>query len=223
MRKPIKVAITGGICSGKSAVIKVFNAKGWRVFSLDDVAREFYGVPEVRNSLIEKFGKWVYLPDGSLNRRKLARVIFSDPEKLAMLDEIFLPRFFQFISSLDEVGCEDRLSEESLNELGESEIPSRVFIAVEGAVIGKQLPETLKHYDLSGLFDYFVFVDRPLKSRLECVMKKFSLSEEEALKRIKSQNLEEVKKKADFIIMNHFSIEELESVASFLADFLKHF
>ncbi len=194
----MKVALTGGICSGKTTVAALFQQRGWAVYSLDEVARKHYYEPEVKKSLQEYFGEDIYLSDGSLDRKRLASIVFSDPEKLRLLDSVFLPVFKEFVLGLR----------------GE-------FILVEGAVIGKSLPPEIGEFDLLPLFDVVIFVDRPLNKQLECVIGRYSLPRERALERIKSQPLDRVRALSDFVIMNHFSKEELLRVSAFLADFLK--
>lgn len=65
---------------------------------------------------------------------------------------------------------------------------------------------------MESLFDKIIFVSAPLQLRLERLMKRNNLTEEDALKRINSQNVEEEKiKKSDFVINNDSTREDLEN------------
>ena len=85
------VGITGGIGSGKSTVSKIFNVLGIPVFVADQVAKE---IVETNDDVIKKiknnFGENIY--DGALlNRKKLGEIVFSNPKKLEVLNEIIHP------------------------------------------------------------------------------------------------------------------------------------
>jgi len=88
----IKVGITGGIGSGKSTVCKVFKGLGIPVFEADPVAKQLMtSDPEIRLALIEAFGTAVYLPDGTVDRKYLAALVFNDESLLAKLNSIVHP------------------------------------------------------------------------------------------------------------------------------------
>lgn len=88
----LKIGITGGIGSGKSSVCKVFNVLGAPVFEADAVARELMETDvELRNGLIDLFGADIYSPNGTLDRKKLAGLIFNDDLKLKKVNELVHP------------------------------------------------------------------------------------------------------------------------------------
>jgi len=92
-RSPVfTVGLTGGIASGKSAVSERFAALGVPVIDTDVIAREVVepGQPVLRE-IIAAFGNEIVDEDGKLRRRKLREIIFSDPEKQALLQEIVHP------------------------------------------------------------------------------------------------------------------------------------
>src|ERR1700730_1595799 len=87
------LGLTGGIGSGKSMVAQMFAQLGAAVIDADQLAREVVepGQPALRE-IAATFGPDVLLPDGRLDRPKLAGIIFTDPAERAKLDAITHPR-----------------------------------------------------------------------------------------------------------------------------------
>ncbi len=87
-----KIALTGGAGSGKSTVAKMFAELGAQVLDADAIAREVVapGKP-AWEALRREFGPEFFREDGTLNRGKLARRVFSDPGALARLNAIVHP------------------------------------------------------------------------------------------------------------------------------------
>lgn len=90
------VVVTGGIGSGKSTVAGMFRELGAVVVSADAVAREVVqpGSP-VLAQLVAEFGVEVILPDGTLDRRRLAEIVFGDPGRRKVLEQITHPAIRQ--------------------------------------------------------------------------------------------------------------------------------
>ena len=87
-----KIGITGGIGSGKTIVCEVFKLLGVAVFHADDEARNLQNNDlQIKKRLIVHFGKQIYLPDGMLDRKKLAGLVFTDTKALAELNAIIHP------------------------------------------------------------------------------------------------------------------------------------
>jgi len=88
----ILIGITGGIGSGKSAVTAYLRQKGERVICADEVAREVV-LPGSRGAAIvrRQFGEDYFLPDGALDRAKLAQRVFAEPKSLKRLNAILHP------------------------------------------------------------------------------------------------------------------------------------
>jgi len=87
------LGLTGGIGSGKSMVAQMFARLGAMVIDADQLAREVVepGQPALEE-IAATFGRDVLLPDGRLDRAKLAGIIFADPIERAKLDAITHPR-----------------------------------------------------------------------------------------------------------------------------------
>jgi dephospho-CoA kinase len=88
----IRLGLTGGIGSGKSTVSRELAALGAVVVDADLVAREVVetGTPGLA-AVVEAFGPQVLLPDGTLDREALGKVVFGDDEARARLSGILHP------------------------------------------------------------------------------------------------------------------------------------
>jgi len=89
---PFRVALTGGIASGKSTVADLFAALGVPVIDTDVIAREVVepGEPALAE-VAAAFGPGVLGPDGRLDRRCLRELIFADPTARRRLEAILHP------------------------------------------------------------------------------------------------------------------------------------
>jgi dephospho-CoA kinase len=90
--RPFRVALTGGIASGKTTVANLFAAHGIPLVDSDLIAREVVepGQPALA-AVADAFGPDVLGPDGRLDRRRLRDIIFSDPTARARLEAILHP------------------------------------------------------------------------------------------------------------------------------------
>jgi len=88
----ILVGLTGGIGSGKSTVSAMLAERGAVILDADAIARELQraGQP-VLASIVERFGDEMLLPDGELDRARLAALVFRDPAALADLNALVHP------------------------------------------------------------------------------------------------------------------------------------
>lgn len=88
--KPI-LGIAGGIGSGKSFVARCFEPYGWLVINSDEIAREVYAEPHVRQALREWWGESVFDADGNVQRSIIAKLIFQNPAERARLEALIHP------------------------------------------------------------------------------------------------------------------------------------
>ena len=103
----LRVGLTGGIGSGKSAVAERFAALGAVVLDGDMAARAVVepGTPGL-TQIAETFGPGVLRPDGSLDRAKLAGIVFSDEAARGKLNAITHPLIHQHIRAAEEAAVE---------------------------------------------------------------------------------------------------------------------
>ncbi len=88
----IKIGLTGGIGSGKSVVATLFSKRGIPIISADKIAHQLThpGSPQLKQ-ISAKFGDDVFTRDGELDRKKMAQIIFSNPDKKEQLETILHP------------------------------------------------------------------------------------------------------------------------------------
>jgi dephospho-CoA kinase len=107
--KTLKVALTGGIASGKTLVSDLLEIYGCHIVDLDVIAREVV-VPgtEGLNELIEIFGKSILLTDGTLNRKYLRDELYKKGRNRALIEQILHPKILQKMkTSMD--GCQEEI------------------------------------------------------------------------------------------------------------------
>jgi dephospho-CoA kinase len=92
----LRVALTGGIATGKSYCLARFAALGVPVIDADHLARDAVapGSPGLA-AIVERFGGGVILPDGGLDRPALARIVFDDTKARAELEAIIHPEVYR--------------------------------------------------------------------------------------------------------------------------------
>lgn len=183
-----KIGITGGIGTGKSTVSEYLKSMGHAVIEADLVAREAVapGMPAY-TKIVECFGKAILLENGELNRKELARIVFSDPVQLKKLNEITHPEIIRMI-------------QEKVKEIEQSGL-ERVFI--DAAL----MLET----GLDQIIDEIWVVEVPVQIRTERVAKRDSLEKEEVHARIKSQMPSDIlREMATVVIDNSKGVEELK-------------
>ncbi|MDC0470032.1 dephospho-CoA kinase [Candidatus Pseudothioglobus singularis] len=98
--KVLKVALTGGIASGKSMVSDLLEIHGCHIIDLDVISREVV-LPgtEGLNELVESFGDSILLSDGSLDRKNLRDVLYKKGRNRAKIEQILHPKILQKMKS----------------------------------------------------------------------------------------------------------------------------
>ncbi len=195
----LKVAITGNVASGKSVLAEIWARAGVPLVSADALAREVVepGTPGL-DAVVQAFGPEVLESDGTLNRQEVRNRVFSDPHRRRQLEEILHPLIAR--------RREEWMEEESRKGagLGVAEIPLLFEVGLEEE------------------FDAVVVVDAPPEERLRRLTEVRGLTKKEALRIMAAQMAPEEKvKRADFVIHNWGTIEELEERALALLDLLR--
>lgn len=186
----LKVGLTGGIASGKSTVSEAFARLGAKVLDADEVAREVVlpGKP-AWTKLRHTFGSEFFHPDGRLNRSKLRRLVFADPEQRSRLNEIVHPEVMREIDFRFE----------------------QLTSSAEHAVVLVDVP-LLIEVGVAHRFDKVVVVYANESVQVMRLMQRDGLSREEARQALSVQiDLREKAKKADFVIDNSGTPEETQA------------
>ena len=92
MPRPIAVAITGGIGSGKSEALYAFRKAGAATVSSDEIVHHLLrSDPDVKRAIVRELGEGVLGEDGEIDRRLVAGVVFADRAKLDFLEQLLHP------------------------------------------------------------------------------------------------------------------------------------
>ena len=96
----LKIGLTGGIGCGKSTVARIFEQLKTPVIDADEIAHQLVAIGQPALAQIQQdFGTRVFKPDGSLDRKKLSEIVFSDPKQKQKLESILHPLVYQFIQA----------------------------------------------------------------------------------------------------------------------------
>ena len=179
----LKVALTGGIGSGKSEAGEIFSELGAVVIDSDILAKEAISRGSVGfEEVLKAFGDQI-LTLGDIDRKKLAEIIFKDPAKRRTLENIIHP--------LVRIAFEQIAAKANQGDVVINLIP----LLVETAGKNK--------------FDYVITVSAPIELRKERLINR-GLKSYEIENRIASQVNDEAREKiSDFVIDNSGSIEDL--------------
>jgi dephospho-CoA kinase len=90
-RRPVAVAITGGIGAGKSEALAAFRRHGAATVSSDEIVHELLRRDEVKQAIVERLGLGVVRPDGELDRGAIGSLVFDDGDALAWLEALLHP------------------------------------------------------------------------------------------------------------------------------------
>ncbi len=95
------IGLTGGIASGKSTVSNILKELGAVVIDVDLIGRDVVVQGETAyNKIIENFGEDILMSDGSINRKKLGNIVFSDHQKLTLLNQITHPEIIKKVKDI---------------------------------------------------------------------------------------------------------------------------
>ena len=182
------IGLTGGIASGKSTVSAKLKELGAAVIDADLLARDVVRKGEIAyNKIVQCFGEDILLPGGDIDRKKLGNIVFSDKEKLALLNSITHPEIIK------------RMKE----RIQELKAEGARVIVVDAAI----LIEMGLHKYVDSV--WVLSVDR--ETQMKRLVERDKFNYREAENRINSQFTNEVRKKyADVVIDNSKPIEEVE-------------
>ena len=177
-----KVAITGGIGSGKSKVAELLRLRGVSVYDSDSRAKALMAGEELRSRLTERFGEECYA-EGSLNREWLSARVFSNEEELRALNAIVHPAVMADF---------ERWADEQEGS----------YVVMESAILFEA--------GLEGWFDATVAVMAPEELRLERAMARDGATEEQIRSRMRNQISDEERiERSTYAIVN-IELDDLE-------------
>ncbi|HTL81856.1 MAG TPA: dephospho-CoA kinase [Bacteroidia bacterium] len=188
-----KIGLTGGIGSGKSVIAEIFRVLGVPVFNSDRVAREIQDEDEAVVKQIKKLlGDDVYV-EGKLERLKVAQIVFADKNKLEKLNAIVHPAVAKAFTDF----CASH--------------SGKKYVIKEAAIL-------IEIGDTS--VDKMILVTAPEDVRIERIIQRDGISEEEIHRRMKNQwNDEQKMKKADVVLVNDGKEMLLEKVLELHKEF----
>ncbi|MCJ0222005.1 dephospho-CoA kinase [Clostridioides difficile] len=192
------LGLTGGIGCGKSSLSNIFRNLNIPIVDADIISRKIFEDKLLLEKVFVHFGQSIKNDDGTLNRKALGKIVFSDEEKLKELNNLTHPRIREKIIS--EI--------EKLRKKGEN-------IAVLDAAI-------LVESGFLDMVDKLLVVTCKQEVQISRIQKRDNCSEQEALSRINSQMSQEEKSKyGDYIIDNSGTITELENKAHKFIEYMK--
>jgi dephospho-CoA kinase len=187
----LNVGLTGGIASGKSTVAKMFEDKGAYLIDFDALAH-FVEEPDrpVYKAIIEFFGREILNEDWTINRAKLGQIVFSDEEKLSVLNSIVHPAVFD-------------LWRQRIDDI--RKINPRAIVVSDVPLL---LEVRLQH-----LFDVVILVYVSPEDQVRRLTERNEYSQKEAESRLDTQMpIDEKISHADFIIDNKGPIDTTRSI-----------
>jgi len=173
----LKIGLTGGIGSGKTTIAKIFELLNVPVYYADEASKRLYHTDKGLITDIKKhFGEDIYTNE-QLNRSKLAALVFNDPDKLELLNQLVHPPTI-------------RDAEEWMQK------QTAPYVIKEAALL-------FESGSASGL-DYIIGVQAPSHYRIKRVMERDGVKREDVIGRANRQIDEEIKMRlCDFVIVNN--------------------
>lgn len=193
------VGLTGGIGAGKSAVSKILRENNFLVIDTDLLAKNITDRKSVLQEISNAFDKTVLNPDGSLNRSRMAEIIFNDKTQKAILEKIVTEKVIEE-------------TKEILEQLKAHDYQEPVIVDAP----------LLFEYNMDCFTDVNWLVVCDELTRIYRVMAREGISHGKVLERIKNQMPDEEKiKRAQVIIVNSGPMDHLKTQVEQLISTLK--
>lgn len=183
----MNLGLTGGIATGKSTVVDFLRDFGANIIDADQIAREVVEPNHpALSKVVEAFGSDVLHVNGTLHRKKLGEIIFSDPAKKKLLESILHPEIRKLM-----FGRMDKYELQQPDKLVVVDVP------------------LLYESKLQDRFDEVMVVYIPIDLQLKRLQQRDHIDQATALQKVKSQiSIEEKKSLADVVINNSGTIRE---------------
>jgi dephospho-CoA kinase len=180
--KSIKIAVTGGIGSGKSTALSIIKDLGYSVVCLDDVYAQLLLEEEFVRLVSDEMGVLPLIFGGrlTLDRKSISKIVFSDEAMLKKLNKVTHDAIFQ-----------------------------RAFSLIDDKIVFYEVP-LLFEGDYVHLFDHVFVVLRDYEDRVKSAMARDGLTREEVELKIKNQvDYDKIDISKHTVIMNNFGLAEL--------------
>lgn len=183
MKKEI-IAVIGGIASGKSTVLSILEREfSYKILGMDEIAKALYGEETVLQGLKNLLPKEAFTEEGKLSFPELRRLLFTDPESKKRLENYIHPLVFHRVFE------EIKRTRTSGGKLAvETALPNQSFLSE---------------------CDLIFYLEASEELRCRRLQESRGLEKSEALKIIKSQNIEGFREKAHLILKTEDSIERV--------------
>lgn len=189
------IGLTGGIGSGKTMIANYIKSLGIPVYIADDEARKLMDTDEMIHEISKVFGSQI-ISNGKLHRQELANLVFNNPEKLKVLNNIVHPKVKKhFVNWIQK--------------------HKKLPLLVKEAAI---LFESGAYKDC----DVVISVTAPIETRLQRVIDRDKTDQESVLKRMQNQWTDEERiAKSDYVIHN-VSVEDTQNQVDKIFKLLKN-
>ncbi len=184
--QPLIVGLTGQTGAGKSTVTQAFSENGFVILDCDGITRELQQQSAVLEILTAAFGEQIRAEDGSLNRKMLAAIAFSEPAQTEKLNNIMIPL----------------IKAELENRIAAAAADGKRYILLDAP--------TLFESGVDKMCDRKVSVLAAEAVRLQRILARDSLTEEQARMRMSAQQKDAFYTvRSDFVLHNNGTKEEL--------------
>ncbi len=195
------VGLTGQTGSGKTTACRIFRENGFAIINADEIARNIVEPDSVcLKEIADCFGVQVINQDRSLNRKKLADIVFNDGIKLELLNSILYPYITSDILRLIRINSSE----------------GKKLILLDAPTLFESRADDFCEIIISVIADENI--------RLNRIMNRDSLTEEQAMSRIYSQHSQKFfVDNSDFIIKNNDDMCKLDEIVKELSDKIKKY
>ncbi|AXG74336.1 dephospho-CoA kinase [Flavobacterium arcticum] len=189
------IGLTGGIGSGKTTIANYFASLGVPVYIADEEAKKILNTPDVITEVVAVFGQEI-LTDSIPDRKKIAALVFNNPEKLQVLNNIIHPKVSEHFHDWLDI------------------YKDAPFVIKEAAILFE-----------SGSYkncDKIILVTAPEEIRIERVIKRDGGTAQEVRKRMANQWNDDRKKEFSDFIINNIILNDAKNQAHSIYDTLKN-
>lgn len=185
-KKTFKIGITGGIACGKSLVRSILEGLSIPTIDADEIVHDILQNDKlIIKQIVDIFGEFVLNEAGGINRKELAKVVFSDYTKLKKLENTVHPHTYRVIKDF--------------------------MSSTDSSIVAAIIPLLIENHR-QHLFDSVWLVTAEENLQIERLKLRDNMTEEEAIQRISAQMPQNLKMAlADVIIENNGTIEEVET------------